>query len=190
MKTPLQLTACTSVCLRCITKLLAQCQRTVPVNGPIQHPAHTISHRPHLYLRNATAHLAVLVTGIATAWRESILAKLRAMPTPYDTLRSFASCMTSDIHYSVQMDRSGWMVFVNAFRSFLCHCCVRGQSQRVKRYERRPLLLTLHATCIRAKACHQFVISVAGNTSRSSGPSRALSLSWTRLGSLSRECGT
>ena len=126
VKTLLQLIACTSACLRCITKLPVQCQRTVPVNVPIQHPAHTTFHRTHLYLRNARAHLTVIVTGVAAAWRESILVKLLAMHTPYDTLRSFASCMTSDTHYSVQMGRSGWTVFVNAFRSFLCHCCIHG----------------------------------------------------------------
>ena len=126
VKTPLQLTACTNVCLRCITKLLAQCCRTVLAKVPIQHPVHTISHQTHLYLRNATAHLGVLVTGIVTAWKEGILAKLRAMPTPYDTRRRFASCMTSDMHYLVQMGRSGWMVFGNVSRSFLCRCCVLG----------------------------------------------------------------
>lgn len=177
VKTPLPLTAFTSACLRCITKLLAQCQRTVLAKVLIQHSAHSTAHLTHLYLRNATAHLAVLVSGIATAWRGSILVKLRGMPTPYVTLRSFASCMTSDTHYSVQMGRSGWTVFVIAFRSFLCHCCVRGRSQHVRRYGRRPSLHTHHATCILAKACHQFAISVAGNTLRSSGPSRVLSLS-------------
>lgn len=89
---------------------------TVHVNLSIRLPNHTLVFLQHHCLQSATALLEIRVIGTETAWKRSTHARIPAMHTLSNTLRSFVGYMMTDIPYLVRRDGNGWMLFVSVFK--------------------------------------------------------------------------
>ena len=99
VKIAMQHIAGTSAWLRCMTNPVEKWQMTVHVNLAIRLLNHTLVFLLQHCLQNATARPEIHVIGTETAWKRSTHAKIPAMRTLSNTLRSFVDYTVTDIPY-------------------------------------------------------------------------------------------